>query len=83
MAERRPDDPWRADIARVVEGRGEVTAKEVLGEMGVMPSEMTPQLSKRVTQELVALGWERAGRVTSGQHKGAARYVPGEGVRQW
>lgn len=82
VAERRPDDPWRADIARVVAGRGEVTAKEVLAEMGVMPSEMTPQLSKRVTQELVALGWERDGRVTSGQHKGAARYVPAAVVRQ-
>lgn len=82
-AERRPDDPWRADIALAVQGRAEVTAKQVLGEMGVLPSEMTPALSKRVTQELVALGWERAGRVTSGEGKGAARYVPGEAwVRQ-
>ena len=78
-AERRPDDPWRADIARAVQGRVEVTAKQVLGEMGVLPSEMTPALSKRVTQELVALGWSRAGRITAGEGKGAARYVPGEG----
>lgn len=80
-AERRPDDPWRADIARAVQGRSEVTAKQVLGDMGVLPSEMTPALSKRVTQELVALGWERVGRVTSGEGKGAARYVPSEAVR--
>ena len=77
-AERRPDDPWRADIAQAVQGKAEVTAKQVLGEMGVLSSEMTPLLARRVTQELVALGWERAGRVTSGPAKGAARYVPGE-----
>ena len=70
-AERRPDDPWRADIAKAVEGRPEVTTKQVLGEMGVLQSDMTVQLSKRVAQELVAMGWERAGRVTGG----AYRYV--------
>ena len=78
VAERRPDDPWRADIARVVEGRAEVTTKEVLHELHVLPVDMTPQLSKRVAQELVALGWVRDGRVPTGQMKGAARYVPGE-----
>ena len=78
VAERRPDDPWRADIARAVEGRAEVTTKEVLHELRVVPVDMTPQLSKRVAQELVALGWVRDGRVTTGQMKGAARYVPGE-----
>ena len=78
-AERRPDDPWRADIARVVEGRAEVTTKEVLGELHVLPVDMTITLSKRVAQELVALGWVRDGRVTTGQMKGAYRYVPGEG----
>ncbi|MEM7529642.1 MAG: virulence-associated E family protein [Pseudomonadota bacterium] len=78
-AERRPDDPWRADIARAVQGRVEVTAKLVLGEMGVQPSDMTPALSKRVAQELRALGWLQRGRITSGEGKGATRYVPGEG----
>lgn len=78
-AERRPDDPWRADIARAVQSKTEVTSKQVLAEMGVLPSEMTPSLSKRVTQELVALGWSKQGRITSGENKGAARYVPGEG----
>ncbi|SHM79853.1 Virulence-associated protein E [Roseovarius litoreus] len=78
VADRRPDDPWRADIARVVQSRSEITAKQVLGEMGVLPCDMTPILARRVTQELVALGWERAGRITSGEGKGAARYIPGE-----
>ena len=79
VAERRPDDPWRADIARVVEGRAEVTTKEVLHELHVLPVDMTITLSKRVAQELVALGWVRYGRVTTGQMKGAYRYIPGEG----
>ncbi|MCC5961581.1 MAG: hypothetical protein JJU09_00495 [Rhodobacteraceae bacterium] len=78
VAERRADDPWRADIAQAVMGKSEVTAKQVLSSMAVLPSDMTPQLAKRVTQELVALGWRRDGRITSGEQKGAARYVPGE-----
>ena len=81
-AERRPDDPWRSDIARAVEGCVEVTSKQVLAKMNVQPSDMTPALSKRVTKELVALGWERAGIVTSGVGKGAARYVPRKAVRE-
>jgi len=28
---------------------------------------------------LVALGWVRDGRVTTGQMKGAYRYIPGDG----
>lgn len=79
VAERRPDDPWRADIARAVEGRAEVTTKEVLHELHVLPVDMTITLSKRVAQELVALGWVRDGRMTTGQMKGAYRYIPGEG----
>lgn len=81
-AERRPEDPWRADIARTVHGCSEVTAKQVLGHMGVAPNEMTPQLAKRVTKELVALGWVRVGRITSGEGKGAARYMPNGGTRR-
>jgi len=74
--ERRPDDPWRADIESAVAGLKEVTSKQILAKMGVVPADMTPALSKRVTQELVAMGWEKDGRVTSGKSKGAARYVP-------
>lgn len=54
----------------------------VLEELGILPTAMTPQLSKRVAQELVALGWKHAGRITSGQFKGAARYVPSEVVKR-
>jgi len=75
---RHPRDAARPP-QRPVWGRGEVTTKEVLGELHVLPVDMTPQLSKRVAQELVALGWVRDGRVTTGQMKGAYRYVPGEG----
>lgn len=78
VAERRADDPWRADIAQAVLGKSEVTAKQVLSEMGVLPSDMTPQLAKRVTQELMTLNWCRDGRITAGDQKGAARYVPSE-----
>jgi len=73
---RRPEDPWRSDIADIVEGLTEVTTKAILGEMGIAPADMTPALSKRVAKELVSLGWENGGRITSGEYKGAARYVP-------
>jgi predicted P-loop ATPase len=73
---RRPEDPWRSDIADIVEGLTEVTTKAILTEMGIAPADMTPALSKRVARELVSLGWENGGRITAGEFKGAARYVP-------
>ncbi len=73
---RRPEDPWRSDIADIVEGLTEVTTKAILAEMGIVPADMTPALSKRVAKELVSLGWENGGRITAGEFKGAARYVP-------
>lgn len=82
-AERRPDDPWRSNILHALEGKAEVTPKELLGEMGVLVSEMTPQLSKRISKELVAMGWEKVGRVPSGDHKGAALFRPSGEEKQW
>lgn len=80
--QRRPEDPWHSSIASIVKGLQEVTTKMVLEELGILPTAMTPQLSKRVAQELVALGWKHSGRITSGQFKGAARYVPSEVVKR-
>lgn len=74
-SERRPEDPWRSDIADIIENLNEVTTKQVLSAMGVIPADMTPALSKRVARELVSMGWENGGRITSGEFKGAARYV--------
>jgi len=73
---RRPEDPWRSDIADIIEGLPEVTTKAILSQLGIPPSDMTPALSKRVAKELTSLGWENGGRITSGEYKGAARYVP-------
>ncbi|TMV88197.1 virulence-associated E family protein [Thioclava sp. BHET1] len=73
---RRPEDPWRSDIAAIVEGLTEVTTKAILAEMGIAPADMNPALSKRVAKELTSIGWENAGRISSGECKGAARYVP-------
>lgn len=75
VAERGTDDPWRSEIARVLEGRGEVTAKEILSEMGHQIQDMTPQLSKRVASEVVKLGWIRDGFIKRGGAKGQARFV--------
>lgn len=77
VAERRTDDPWRAAIAHCIVDKDEVASRMVLGDMGRMPSEMTPYDSKRVNQELVGLGWVRDGQFTRGEFKGAARYVRG------
>ncbi|WP_319823844.1 virulence-associated E family protein [Thalassovita sp.] len=79
VAERLIDDPWRADIARIIADYTEITTRQVLIELEVKSPEMTPQLSKRIARELLALGWERAGRVTSGVNKGVSKFVPGEG----
>lgn len=74
--ERRPEDPWRVDIAEIIEGLPEVATKLILRDLGISSSDMTPQLSKRVSRELIALGWEHVGRFTAGEFKGAARYTP-------
>ncbi len=76
VSNRRPVDPWSEDICKAVHGYTEVTAKQVLSKMGVKRADMTPLLAKRVAQELVAQGWKRAGRITSGEGKGAVRFVP-------
>ncbi|MEL6388493.1 MAG: virulence-associated E family protein, partial [Pseudomonadota bacterium] len=77
-ADRRPEDPWRADIEKAIAGRSEVSAKEILERICILPAQMTPQMSRRVGQELVALGWERAGHFTSGEYKALARFVRGK-----
>ncbi|MEM9392797.1 MAG: VapE domain-containing protein [Pseudomonadota bacterium] len=79
VAARQADDPWHEDIAAIIEGKSEITTKQVLSTIGIGTNDMTPALSKRVAKELVALGWQRQGRATRGVHKGRAVYVPGEG----
>lgn len=74
--ERRPEDPWRSRIAEIIQDQQEITTKEVLSAMGIIHGDMTPALSKRVARELALLGWEKVGRITAGENKGAARYVP-------
>lgn len=79
VASRRPDDPWRSDIQIAVNGKREVCAKDILVALGFIPSQMTTAEAKRVTKELVALGWKREGQFTSGDRKGSARWVPSPG----
>ncbi|MBB4209328.1 virulence-associated E family protein [Roseinatronobacter bogoriensis] len=75
-SDRTPEDPWRSEIANILEDMTEITTKQVLGMLGILSADMTPALSKRVARELVALGWEKTGRITAGEYKGAARYMP-------
>ncbi len=74
--ERRPEDPWRTDIATIIDGLPEVTTKYVLAGLGFAPAEMTISLSKRVAAVFAGLGWRKSGRITSGDFKGAARFTP-------
>lgn len=73
--DRRPEDPWRTDIAEIVSDVNEIATKQILVKLGFVSADMTPALSKRVARELVALGWHNAGRFTYGEFKGAARYI--------
>ena len=80
-SERRPDDPWIAGIRDAVAGLQEVTTKQVLASMNILPADMTLSQSKRVAKELTAMGWERDGRISSGEAKGQFRYVPSGAVK--
>ena len=79
VAARQADDPWAAVVASAVVGKTEITPKQVLADMGFFPKDMTPQDCKRVSKELLKLGWRKAGIFTSGPFKALARYVPPEG----
>lgn len=75
---RMADDPWTEDVAAATEGRTEISIREVLGNIGIMPSELKREHSDRVAGLLKRQGWQRQGRVTSGLHKGQARYIAPE-----
>lgn len=77
---RRAEDPWRSRIELATQGNAEITAKEVLARLEIQERDMTPAMCRRVAAELTAMGWVKEGRMTSGKHKGQARFKPGEDV---
>jgi predicted P-loop ATPase len=71
-ADRMPVDPWREYIAKAIQGRQEITTKEILRELGFQPNAVTLSHSKRVAKELTAMGWVKGGRATGG----ATKFIP-------
>lgn len=69
-------DPWRAEFNAYLEGRNEISIKELLRAcLGMLPQDQNRGHSNRASECLQAEGWHRNGRFTSGEFKGQARYT--------
>ena len=75
QATRMADDPWLEVVADAVQGRSEITIREVFFSMGILPADMSRKDSDRVAALLKRLDWKRGGRVTSGALKGQAVFT--------
>ena len=76
QASRMADDPWLVPILEAVQGRSEITIREIMATMGFVPADMTRKDSDRVAAILKRQGWKRTGRATSGPLKGQAVFTP-------
>ena len=76
QSERGEDDPWLAAIVEYCASREAVACKSILAEAIGIPSErMSQRETRRVAGILRSLGYRRDGQFTSGEAKGAARFV--------
>jgi predicted P-loop ATPase len=75
---RTEDDPWTSKVLHWVQGRTEVSTKEVLVDpLQVIEGQATKADAMRVAGILQRHGWRREGKFSSGSNRGLARYVPG------
>lgn len=78
QAARLDVDPWLSDVASYVANMDVVAPRQVIAEaLGKLPSEISRGDSNRVCGILRTLGFERDGKITSGQFKDAPKYVRG------
>ena len=75
IATRAADDPWAADVLRVVDCLGEVSTRDVFQQIGIGIERQTKPDAMRITGILTRAGWTREGKFTSGANRDLARYV--------
>ena len=75
VATRAADDPWAADVLRVVEGLGDVSTRDVFQLLDIGLDRRGKADAMRITGILTRAGWTREGKFKSGPNRDLSRYV--------
>jgi predicted P-loop ATPase len=75
VATRAADDPWTADVLRVVEKLSEASTRDVFQLMEVALERRTKPDEMRIGGILTRAGWTKVGKFTGGPNRGLGRYV--------
>lgn len=81
VATRAAEDPWEADVLRVVASLSEVSTRDVFQLLEVPLDRRNKADAMRITGILTRGGWSRAGKFTHGANRDLSRYVPATGRR--
>lgn len=79
VATRAAEDPWEADVARVVDGLSEVSTRDIFQLLDIGLERQSKADAMRITGALTRAGWERQGKYTSGASRNLSRYVAPKG----
>ncbi|WP_050524906.1 VapE domain-containing protein [Pseudorhodobacter wandonensis] len=79
VATRAADDPWSADVLRVVDGLSEVSTRDVFQLLDIAIDRRGKADAMRITGILTRAGWAREGKFTSGPNRDLSRYVAPKG----
>jgi predicted P-loop ATPase len=79
VATRAAEDPWEADVLRVVQGMNEVSTRDVFERLDIDIDRRSKADAMRITGILTRTGWERKGKYTSGASRNLSRYVARKG----
>lgn len=75
VSTRAADDPWTADVLRVVDGLSEVSSRDVFQLLDVPLDRRTKADAMRITGILTRAGWILFGKFTSGTNRNLSRYI--------
>ena len=75
VATRAAEDPWEADVLRVVEGLSEVSTRDIFQLLDISLDRRSKADAMRITGVLTRAGWLRAGKFKSGSSRNLSRYV--------
>lgn len=76
IATRAADDPWTADVLRVVDGLSEVSTRDVFQLLDIALERRSKPDTMRIAGILTRAGWANGGRYTGGASRGITRFLP-------
>ncbi|MDO9637610.1 MAG: VapE family protein [Pseudotabrizicola sp.] len=80
VATRAADDPWAADVLRVVDGLSEVSTRDVFQLLEIPLDRRNKADAMRITGIITRAGWARSGKFTSGPSRDLSRFLPPGGA---